>query len=68
MDRISINHLINMSVTLQVVRDYVNRHWYFTAKARVVSQRHLSINLDLPHPVVCLNDVYKAYPCWQCDT
>ena len=43
----SINHSINLSQSLQAVRDNVNKHRYATSKARLASQCHLLINLDL---------------------
>ena len=46
MGRVSINN----SLSLQVVRDYVNI-CYFTFVAGVASQLHLSINLDLSNPI-----------------
>ena len=52
MGRVSINHSINLSLSLQLVRDYVTRCWHFTAEARVASQRHLSNNLDLSNPIL----------------
>ena len=43
------------------MRNYVNGHGYFTAKAQIASQRHLSINLDLSNPIdpapVCIGTV-----------
>ena len=45
-----ISHSINL-LSLQVVRDYVNRRAYFNAKAQVTSQHHVSINLDFNNPV-----------------
>ena len=50
--RVSISYSIKQSLSFQVLHDYVNTHWYFTSKARVASQRHLSINLDLLNPTV----------------
>ena len=47
MGRVSVNHSINLSKSLQAMRDNVNKHRYVTSKAQVASQCHLSINLDL---------------------
>ena len=54
---VSINQSFNsstiiQSLSLQVVRDYVNRRWYFTSVARVAFQHHISINLDFSHLIV----------------
>ena len=47
------------------MHDYINKHPYVTSKARVASQRHLSIRLDLSNPIVLriyllLNDFHNG--------
>ena len=59
--RVSISYSIKQLLSLQVVRDYVNTRWYFTSKARVASQHHLSINLDLFNPIT-LHSTWAILP------
>ena len=66
MDRVSINHSMNRSSSPQVVRDYVNIRSYLISVAQVVSQRHLSINLDLSNHITFTPVIY-VHPilCWK---
>ena len=54
MGGVSIDKLINQSLSLQVMDDYVNWRWFFTSVAQVALQRHLLINSDLSDPIVLI--------------